>query len=174
MAPTGDSGPRESIDPDGRSSPAHRLLKHELREARHTLSASESTLPLVHAIIDLAFEKKAFTPRVYDVAALTGYTDYVVVLSGRSDRQVRAIADHVAGTLKQDHGVRTLGIEGEDLSQWILIDLGDVVVHVFNAPVRDYYDLDGLFQDAPRVPVDDPPWESEIRDAVYEQPAYSP
>ncbi len=131
------------------------------------MSAPESSLELAQRVLELAFEKKAFTPRIYDVAALTGYTDCVVIVSGRSDRQVRAIADHVSDTLKVDHGVKALGIEGEDLAQWILLDLGDVVVHIFNAPVREYYDLDGLFQDAPRIAVADPPWESEIRDALF-------
>jgi ribosome-associated protein len=129
---------------------------------------------LVQRILELAFEKKAYSPRVFDVSKLCGYTDWIVVLSGRSDRQVRAIADHVAATLKAEAGLRAVGIEGEDVGQWVLIDYADVVVHVFNAPVRDYYDLDALFHDAPRMNVPEPAWEAEMAGAFYEQAPYIP
>lgn len=137
-------------------------------------SVPSSSEQLVRRVLDLALQKKAYTPRVYDVGSLFGYTDYVVVLTGRSDRQVRAIAENISTTLKLEDGLRPVGVEGEDLGQWVLMDYSDVVIHIFNAPVREYYDIDGLFGDAPKLPVPPPEWEHEIKEAQYEQRAYAP
>ena len=93
----------------------------------------------------------------------------MIVCSGRSDRQVKAIADNIGLNLKNQRGMLPTGVEGGDHGQWVLMDFGDVIVHVFNAPIRDFYDLDGLCQDAPQVPVEAPPWEAEMRESVYGQ-----
>ncbi len=135
---------------------------------------TSSSHKLVQRILGLASEKKAYTPRVYEVGSLFNYTDYVVVLTGRSDRQVRAIAENISTTLKLEDGLRPVGVEGEDLGQWVLMDYSDVVIHIFNAPVREYYDIDGLFGEAPKLAVPPPEWEHEIKEAQYEQRAYAP
>ena len=124
---------------------------------------------LALTLADLAFEKKAFQLKAFKVTDLVGYTDYMVLCSGRSDRQVKAIADNIALTMKHEHKTLPKGVEGDDYGQWVLLDYGDVVVHVFNAPVRDYYDLDSLCQDAQALPIEVPAWEAEMLESVFGQ-----
>lgn len=101
----------------------------------------------------LVFEKKAFNVRVLDVRKVSSLTDFIVLASGGSDRQVQAAAESVHLGLKHEHGERPLGIEGMNEGRWVLVDYGDVMVHVFQEPVRQFYDLDGLWRDAPEVPL---------------------
>jgi ribosome-associated protein len=98
-------------------------------------------------------EKKAFSVRVLDVRGLSSLTDFLVLASGGSDRQVQAAAESVHLGLKHEHATRPLGIEGMNEGRWVLIDYGDVMVHVFQEPVRQFYDFDGLWRDAPEVPL---------------------
>jgi ribosome-associated protein len=99
---------------------------------------------------------KAIDVLVLEVRGLVDYADYVVICSGQSDRQVQAIADHVVEDLKKE-GVLPLGVEGRSEGQWVLLDFNDVIVHVFDEPVRDFYDLEGMWREAPRVPVPSEP-----------------
>lgn len=96
-----------------------------------------------------ALDKKGTDLVVLDVREHTSLADYFVLVSGRSDTQVRAIAENVEGVAKRA-GYRPLAVEGLRHGQWVLIDSGDVVVHVFYAPVRDFYDLERLWAQAPR------------------------
>jgi ribosome-associated protein len=109
------------------------------------------------AAMEAALEKKALEPVLLDVKGQSSYTDYILVLSGRSDRHVQAVSDAVVELVKQLRGMSPMGIEGKRDGHWTLIDFGDVVVHVFYHPVREFYDLEGLWVDAPRVPIDVPP-----------------
>ncbi|MEZ4485612.1 MAG: ribosome silencing factor [Syntrophotaleaceae bacterium] len=106
-----------------------------------------------------AQEKKAFDVRLLDVRKISTLTDYLLIVSGRSDRQVQAVADAIHLGLKNDHDTRPLAIEGMKEGRWVLLDFGDVMVHVFQESVRDYYDLDGLWSEAGEldVPEDAPP-----------------
>ena len=103
----------------------------------------------------LALEKKALEPVLLDVRDLCSFCNYQLVVSGRSDRQVDAIADGIAVGLKAE-GLRPLGAEGARTGQWSLLDYGDFVVHVFLHSAREHYDLEGLWNDAPRVPIEVP------------------
>jgi ribosome-associated protein len=89
-----------------------------------------------------------------DVRGLTSYADHFIFCSGRSSRQVIAIADHVRESLKK-RGVRPLSIEGMTEGHWVLLDYGEVIIHVFYEPVRRFYDLEGLWVDAKRIEPDD-------------------
>jgi ribosome-associated protein len=100
-----------------------------------------------------AQDKKALDMVLMDVAALTGYTDYFLVVSGRSTRQASAIAENVLRVLKKA-GRPPSGREGFSDGRWVLLDFGEVVVHVFHQPVREFFDLDSLWGDAPRVELD--------------------
>jgi ribosome silencing factor RsfS/YbeB/iojap len=102
-----------------------------------------------------ALEKKAIDLVVIDVAALTSITDYVVICSGRSDRQVQSIAQAIEEALKAER-TRPISLEGMRRGQWVLLDYGDVVVHVFYQPVREFYDLERLWEHAPRVRLPEP------------------
>jgi ribosome-associated protein len=104
------------------------------------------------AIAAASLEKKAEDVLVLHVAKLTSVADYLVLCSGESERQVKAIADHIDQVLSR-HRERPLSIEGMNTAQWILMDFGDVVVHVFKTDVRDYYGLERLWGDARRVRV---------------------
>jgi ribosome-associated protein len=97
-----------------------------------------------------AADKKAFQIVGLEVADLTSYTDSILICSGASDRQVAAIADSVQRQLK-DTGKRPLHVEGERRSDWVLLDYGEFVIHVFTEERRAFYGLDGLWGDAPRL-----------------------
>jgi ribosome-associated protein len=83
--------------------------------------------------------------------AIADYSDYVVVMSGRSDRQVNALGRHIEEDLQRLHKARCLGVEGMPSGTWLLMDYGDVVVHIFHEDTRGYYDLETLWLDAARV-----------------------
>lgn len=108
------------------------------------------------AALKLALEKKAVEPTLLDLRDLCSYTNYRLLLSGRSDRQVDAIADGVVAGLR-DAGVRHLSKERTDARSWTLIDFGDFIVDVFHHPSREHYDLESLWNDAPRVAIEVPP-----------------
>ena len=97
-----------------------------------------------------AIEKKALNPVLLELKEITSFTDYFLLLSGKSDRQVQAIAQGIEEALKKK-GIRHLGKEGMTGGRWILMDYEDVVVHIFLEPMRKFYDLEGLWIDAPRI-----------------------
>jgi ribosome-associated protein len=87
---------------------------------------------------------------VLDVRKISDFTDYMVIATGTSNRHVQSSADKVVETLR-GHGVRPVGIEGKQLGDWVLIDFGDVVVHLMREETRDFYNLEKLWSDAKRV-----------------------
>ncbi len=99
-----------------------------------------------------AIDKKAENVKILDLSELSGFTDYFVICSGTSDRQVQAIGDSVEAMMSTK-GVELLSGEGYSEGRWVLMDFGDVVVHVFLDALRDYYDLETLWTDAPRVKI---------------------
>ena len=116
-----------------------------------------STEGLDGAMRALAFalDKKALDPVLLDVRELCSFCNYQLVVSGRSYRQVDAIADGITSGFKLE-GQRPLGAEGARSGQWSLLDYGDFVIHVFLHSAREHYDLEGLWNDAPRVPIEVP------------------
>jgi len=112
------------------------------------LDAKELALKIASAALD----KQALTIEIIDVGTKVDYASYIVICSGRSERQVDAIATAVETELKQQR-IYPLGVEGRAANQWVLMDYGDVVFHVFEDHTRGFYDLDGLWIDAARVPL---------------------
>jgi len=104
--------------------------------------------------IDLALEKKAYDLQLLNVRELSTLTDYLLIASGRSDRQVSAIAESIRLGLKAS-GVTPLATEGLDEGRWALLDYGDFMVHVLQPSVRSFYDLEGLWSEAVAVPLAD-------------------
>jgi ribosome-associated protein len=96
--------------------------------------------------------RKAEDVVMLSLEGVASYCDAFVVCSGSNRRQVRAIAEGVLDDLRK-RGVRPIGVEGMETSRWVLIDFGDVIVHVFDGPMRGFYDLEGLWAEAPRVAV---------------------
>jgi len=103
---------------------------------------------------EVAAAHKAERPLIWEVTDLVGYADYFVICSGRSTRHVQAIAEHIEAALSQRR-VKPLGIEGLIEGHWVLLDLDDVVVHIFYHPVRAFYDLEGLWWEARQVEFSD-------------------
>jgi len=97
-------------------------------------------------------DKKATDALILQVAPLTSVADYLVIGSADSDRQASAIADHIDGILSRS-GSRPLSIEGKRSSQWVLMDFGDVIVHIFRQDVRKHYALERLWADAKRISI---------------------
>ena len=100
----------------------------------------------------LAEEKKAAGIRALDVRESATFTDYFLLCSGTSDRQVSAVAGHIEESLRKE-GVRPLGLEGMREGRWVLLDYDDFVVHVFLDSVRDFYQFDRLWGAAPEIPI---------------------
>ncbi len=108
--------------------------------------------PLDKALLclNIILERKAVDPVLFEVGSLTSIADYFLVASGNSNRQVQAISQHVLRRMREE-GFRPYGVEGEQEGHWVLMDYGDIVIHIFYHPVRELYDLEGLWIEAPRV-----------------------
>ncbi|OEU77117.1 MAG: ribosome silencing factor [Desulfuromonadales bacterium C00003093] len=104
--------------------------------------------------IEYALDKKGFDLKLLEVIELSSLTDYLLLVSGRSDRQVQAIAENIKLELKNREDLLPLAIEGMSQGRWVLLDYGGVMVHVFQQSVREFYDLEGLWSEAPEVPLE--------------------
>ena len=107
-------------------------------------------------IAALTWDMKALNTLVIDLRGRVSYTDYIVIATGTSDRQVQAIAKHVERSLR-DLGWRPMSTEGLDTGRWALLDFADVILHVFNQTSRQEFDLEGMWSEAPRVELEDKP-----------------
>ena len=110
------------------------------------LSTEEKTTLISQIVAD----KKAIDVVVLDMADASSITDYFLICSGGSQRQVQAIADAIGEQLKQA-GITSLGVEGYREGHWILMDYGDVIVHIFSQETREFYDLERLWANAPKI-----------------------
>jgi ribosome-associated protein len=108
------------------------------------------------AALDFFFQavlgKKAMHVVALEVRELTSIADAFIICSGRSNRQVSAIAEHIERELR-GHKIKPLSVEGTGEGHWVLMDYGNVIIHVFLESVREFYDLEGLWSDAPRIPI---------------------
>jgi len=104
------------------------------------------------AALRSASDKKAQELVVLDLREIASFTDYFIITSGTNVRQVQAIADEVVEQLKKQ-GTKALRVEGYNTAEWVLVDYGDFIVHVFEDKARKFYDLERLWRDAARVPV---------------------
>ena len=124
------------------------------QQSRSTDTENMSPERLAQLAASYAADKKAADIVCLDLRGVASYTDYFVVCSGGSDRQTKAIHDAITEGLKKDHGLLPRRVEGIGEARWILIDYFDVVVHVFVPEVRDFYRLEQLWGDVPRVELD--------------------
>ncbi len=100
-----------------------------------------------------AADKKAENIVALDLRGISTFTDFFVICSGTSEPHLKAIASEIEDRLRKDHNTRPNAVDGYPLSQWIVVDYGDVVVQIFHQNKRDYYSLEELWNDAPRLPL---------------------
>jgi ribosome-associated protein len=143
-------GPRKAplTGPKRAASPAGRPRPPATSEAGPSTAARELALALAGA----AIEKKAIGIEILDVTGKVDYADFLVVMTGRSDRHVHSIATGIEEEMRRKKHA-PLSMEGLSAAIWVLIDFGDVVVHVFQEDARALYDIEGLWIDASRIPV---------------------
>ncbi len=109
--------------------------------------------PFIDLYIKAALGRKASGLVVLDVHEVSSVADVVMICSGRSNRQVTAIAEFIVTDLKK-HGIKPLSVEGMKEGHWVLLDYGHVIIHVFYEPIRNFYDLEGLWADTKRIKTD--------------------
>jgi ribosome-associated protein len=129
---------------------------------RPTRKKQLDVLEKTRLVVDAAQDVKAEDIAALDVRALSSFSDVFVVATGRSDRQVRAIADSIEAAAKKA-GAAPLGIEGYAEGRWVLIDLDDVIVHIFVPEARSHYDIERLWSDAEEIPIPNPSQAEGVR-----------
>ncbi|MFL6374597.1 MAG: ribosome silencing factor [Pyrinomonadaceae bacterium] len=132
-----------------------RLLNHEAVkiELVQTALPFAELDPEVRLAIECAADKKAFDMRVLDLRDVASFTEFFIIASGANQRQVQAIADDIEEQLKKQLQTRPVRIEGYNSAEWLLMDYGDFIVHVFNKEAREFYDLERLWRDARKVEI---------------------
>jgi len=131
-------------------------LSPEMQAASITTGAAAANLSVndfderIRRALHASAEKKALDPTVLDLRGIATFTDFFVIVTGANRRQVQAISDEVVEQLKH-HGNPAARVEGYQNAEWILIDYGDFVVHVFDEKARRFYDLERLWREAGRL-----------------------
>jgi ribosome-associated protein len=123
-------------------------MKRSIKGKAYTISIDSREKSILCA--KEAIAKKAMNTVILDVRKIASFAEYFVICSGKSDRQVRAIANHIEITMREMQ-VDPNHIEGLEAGQWVLMDYDDVIVHIFLDPIRQFYDLEGLWSDAKRI-----------------------
>ena len=151
------------------------LVQNASSETATSYKRSDLPENLLRAL-DVAIDKSAKAPVILNVTDITGYTDWVLILSGRSERHVAAVAASINGELRK-HGRKAEGMDGFGDHTWDLLDYDDFMVHVFYHPVRMHYDLESMWSDAVRAELDLPPEVTDVSDldaldTPHDLPAY--
>lgn len=126
-------------------------------EVRDTLLVTETRTPFaeldetVKLAIHCAADKKAVKMTALDLREIASFTEFFVIASGTNQRQVQAITDEINEQLKKQLSSRPVRIEGYNTAEWVLMDYGDFVVHIFEQKAREFYDLERLWRDAKKV-----------------------
>ncbi|GAB6095475.1 ribosome silencing factor [Desulfatiferula olefinivorans] len=113
---------------------------------------SDTNDDVVKPFLEVLAERKAEDVVALDVRALTSYTDAFIIAGGRSNRQVSAIGEHIRSEMKK-RGIQPFSVDGLEEGKWVLLDYGDVIIHIFYEETRRFYDLEGLWADARRIDV---------------------
>ena len=133
------------------------LKEKSLQHETATVVVSETRTPFaeldenVRLAIDCANDKKAVNTVVLDLREIASFTEFFVITGGTNQRQVQAIADEIQEQLKKQLASRPIRIEGYNTAEWILLDYGDFIAHVFDQKSREFYDLERLWRDARKV-----------------------
>lgn len=135
-------------------------MRHNPRQAQYRgaptpLEAPIQAEALATFLAEKVLEKKASNVVILDMRELASYTDFFIICSASNRRQVQAIANYLRKLGKNETGYTAKGTEGLEAARWVLVDFSDAVVHIFDQELRGFYDLDGLWADAPRLAVPD-------------------
>lgn len=108
---------------------------------------------------EYALDKKALNLKIFEIGPISSLADYLLLATGTSDRHVQAVAEAIRVGMKHEHDSPPLAIEGMEEGRWVLLDYGDIMVHVFQPAVRSFYDLEGLWSEAGEIeiPGQEPP-----------------
>lgn len=120
----------------------------EITETRTPFSALDETVKLA---LTCAEDKKALNTVVIDLREIASFTEFFVITSGTNQRQVQAIADEINEQLKKQLSAKPIRVEGYNAADWVLLDYGDFIVHIFEQKQREFYDLERLWRDAKKV-----------------------
>lgn len=139
------------------------------------MTASENAIALTRAAAKAADDRQATEQIGLDVSETLPYADVFLVASGRNERMVLSIAEEIEDKLREEFQVKALRKEGTELGRWVLLDFGDLVVHVFHEEEREYYSLERLWRDAPVVPLgladaDAPAAAGDAADDIEDEP----
>ena len=115
------------------------------------MSTPPEGLKLAKLCRDFTDEKKALDTIILDLRNVSSIADYFVICTAESEPQLKAIANGLEKTIKDDHGLYPQAVDRYPKSQWVIVDYGDVMVHIFNPSARAFYNLEGLWRDAPKV-----------------------
>ncbi len=107
--------------------------------------------PEVQLAVRCAADKKALDIKVLDLREVATFTEFFVIAGGTNQRQVQAVADEITEQLKKQLSTRAVRTEGYNAAEWVLLDFGDFIVHIFNKEAREFYDLERLWRDAQKV-----------------------
>jgi len=133
------------------------FLEWQMKEIRMAKTKNLSAEAIVNIATQSALDMKGLDVVVIDIQGRSSYADFLVIASGTSDRHVVSIAENIQHTMKNDHGHIAKGIEGTREGKWVLLDLGDVIVHVFHQFTREEYNLEEIWKEAPQRVVSDEP-----------------
>lgn len=114
------------------------------------MNLTEEPLPELDIYLNAATGKKAYDIAVLDVRELTSVAEVFIICSGKSSRQVMAIAEHIKSELRKKK-IKPISVEGIQEGHWVLLDFGSIIYHIFYEPIRTFYDLDGLWIDARKI-----------------------
>lgn len=133
--------------------PESRERTEEAAQAEPAQASAEELDERLRLALHAAGEKKAHDLVVLDLREVASFTDFFVIASGTNARQVQAVADGVQEQLRKQLNVRPARVEGYNTAEWVLLDYGDFIFHVFEEKSRRFYDLERLWRDAARVPL---------------------
>jgi ribosome-associated protein len=144
---------REAQSPTGERATAPSVEEEDSAAVAAVAPSEEALDERLRVALEAASEKKAHDLAVLDLRAVASFTDHFLIASATNARQVQAIADEIEKQLRKQQGVRPARVEGYNSAEWVLLDYGDFIFHVFEEKARRFYDLERLWRDAARVPL---------------------
>lgn len=132
-------------------------MKSKVEKENNEVHKKDRYEEMAQKMTEWTWDLKALNTIAIDLRGKVSYTDFIVIATGNSERHVQSIARHVEAKMKQEFDVMAYGREGLEFGRWALVDFGDLILHVFNGPLREEYDLERMWPDARRLQFEDAP-----------------